>query len=965
MPELRVALELGQNIAVLMLLAFVVSHIYNHFPKPLKPADQLALGIIFGFIAYVGMLIPVKFAPGVIIDGRVVIIAIAGFFGGTTVGLTAGMLVLIYRFFIGGVGTAAGFSEILFAILIGILFHRVCRNRQGLKTHLVFMGLFVTLGSMVSVLALPADIIVPALKENSIPIIIFYPLGTILIGILFAMEGRRMEVQQKLLENEAKYRSMLENLNEGFYNVGIDGTILNHNIAFNQILGFDRDKDLKGLKSPDFWVDPKERKKYLDQLFKEGEIKGYIADVKKQDGTEIITNFNARLIKDSAGKPVRIEGTVLDITEQIKTQRELFEARTMLQVAMNQSTAGIAIANAPDGTLRYVNDAGIKIGGKSRHELVDDVGINEYVANWKIYDVDGKPMDPAQIPLVQAIKKGENSSRELIIHRKKGDERIVFVSAGPVRNKEGEIIAGVAIFLDITEKRQIENSLLESEEFLRTTYKAAENVAFVSTDLGGVNTKILDFSPGAEKIFGYRKTEIINKPISILHTPEILEQFESIQSSLEKGQKFGSQEIISVRKSGERFPALLTIYPRFDANGKVIGALGVLMDISAEKEMEQKLRHSEKMEAIGQLAGGVAHDFNNMLGVIKGYADILVHSLDDDEFIDYAKNINKAADRSATLTNQLLAFARRGQYQQTILDIHQIISETISMLQHTVDKNININQVLKANPSTIKGDSTQILNSLLNLAINASDAMPAGGQLTFATEIVQLDQKYCQKHFGELFPGDYLEILVSDNGIGMDKDIQNHIFEPFFTTKVKGKGTGMGLAAVYGIINNHHGNITVKSTPKKGTTFKIHFPLSSELVDEEKAMTPLKKIEGKTFKIMVVDDEKLFQQLARDLLKKMGYKIKICGCGKEAVEYYKKSHEKIDLVLLDMVMPGMNGKETFLALQKINPQVKVILASGFSVDKDAQAILDKGVMGFIQKPFTANELGDAIAEVLA
>lgn len=197
----------------------------------------------------------------------------------------------------------------------------------------------------------------------------------------------------------------------------------------------------------------------------------------------------------------------------------------------------------------------------------------------------------------------------------------------------------------------------------------------------------------------------------------------------------------------------------------------------------------------------------------------------------------------------------------------------------------------------------------------------------------------------------------------MSKDLQHHIFEPFFTTKPKGKGTGMGLAAVYGIVNNHHGNITVKSAEGKGTTFKIHLPLTLETSREEKEIIPVKRTKGQKLKVMVVDDEKLFQKLARDMLKKFGYQVKVCENGKAAVEYYKKSWKQVDLVLLDMVMPEMNGKETFLALQKINPLVKVILSSGFSMDEDAQEILNQGVLGFIQKPFDANELGKVIDEV--
>ena len=829
MSDMQIFFELGQNIAVLMMMTFVVSYIFNSFHKPLKLAEQLSLGLCFGFIAIIGMIMSVKVKSGIILDGRMIVIAISGFFGGGVVALIAGLLASVYRVLIGGVGMPAGVGEIVVAMIVGTIFNIYCKDKKKLKIHLFSLGLLTTACLLIISLIFIRKTTISLFSPFAFVGIFFYPLGTLAVGMLFALEGGRRESLGELSDSREKYSEMLENLHEGFFNMLVDGTFLDHNRTFNRILGIDEDEDLRGRKSSEFWVNPAGRARYIEKLLKDGKVSNYDVEVKKKDGSIAIAKINTRLIKDDKGVPVRIEGTTLDITDQRKT----------------------------------------------------------------------------------------------------------------------------------------EQSLAESEEYLKTAYRAADNVSFISTDLSGRNTIILDFSPGAEKIFGYKAEEVLNKHVSILHPPEFLEDFPSILDNVSKGENHTSTETILVRKSGEQFPAMFTIYPRRDLEGKVIGTLGVSMDLSAEKEMELKLRHSEKMESIGQLAGGVAHDFNNMLGVIKGYADILVRSLDDEEFVDCAKCINKAADRSAVLTNQLLAFARKGQYQQSVIDIHQIISETISMLEHSVDKKIELHQILKANPSTIKGDSSQILNSFLNLAINASDAMPDGGRLTFSTDVIELDSDYCQQHLGELLPGEYLEITVTDTGIGMTEEVRPHIFEPFYTTKPKGKGTGMGLAAVYGIIKNHNGDITVKSNSAKGSSFTIHLPISIDHEVGEQLQIQQITSKDKLTNVLVIDDEKLVCKLLGKMLKKLGYQRKICESGKEAVAYYRDSWKDVDVVLLDMVMPGMDGKETFIELKKINPAVKAILATGYSLDADSQKVLDEGVLGFIQKPFSLNSLDDAICEVLA
>ena len=408
-----------------------------------------------------------------------------------------------------------------------------------------------------------------------------------------------------------------------------------------------------------------------------------------------------------------------------------------------------------------------------------------------------------------------------------------------------------------------------------------------------------------------------------------------------------------------------------DGEGNLVGLLAIGQDVTERrrdaKEKEQlreHLRQAEKMQALGQLAGGIAHDFNNQLGGIIGNADLLREKVaDDPKLTRYADNILLTAFRSADLTKKMLAFARKGKYQVVTVDIHKIIFEVVSILQHSIDKRITIKQHLVANPATTKGDSTQIQNAILNIAINARDAMPNGGELSFTTGTRTLGQSECQDHSFAGEPGDYVYISIFDTGIGMDDETKSHVFEPFFTTKDVDRGTGMGLASAYGTIKNHGGLIKVESEPGHGTEMQIWLPLTQR--KEETALKPdeAKPQEGSAH-VLIVDDNEIVRNIASEILRKNGYKVTNCKDGKEAVEYYRKSWEFVDLVILDMVMPELGGRDTFVAMRQINPKVKAILSSGYTIDGEVKTILDEGILSFLQKPFRSAGLCKAVTEAL-
>ncbi len=381
------------------------------------------------------------------------------------------------------------------------------------------------------------------------------------------------------------------------------------------------------------------------------------------------------------------------------------------------------------------------------------------------------------------------------------------------------------------------------------------------------------------------------------------------------------------------------------------------------REIEQRSLQAQKMEAIGQLAGGIAHDFNNLLTAIQGNAELLqLHLADDQSKAHYAEQISRASKRAAELTRQLLAFARKGKLQVVNIDPHEVISEVANLLARSIDRRIEIRKKLHAAPPTINGDPTQLENALLNLALNARDAMPDGGTITFATRNIIIDEAFACDRPYEVIHGSYVELAVSDTGVGMSEDVQSHLFEPFYTTKDVGKGTGLGLASVYGCVKSHGGYIEVSSRPGDGTTFRVLLP-SVSASDSAQVSDQVLPVKGKGH-ILLVDDEELIRKYAVEALEYLGYRVSACSGGAEGIDLFRRHDREIDLVILDLVMPKMDGRETLKALRTINSDVRVLLSTGYSAHEIARDGAVEGVVGFLSKPYRIHDLAEIIARHL-
>ena len=388
--------------------------------------------------------------------------------------------------------------------------------------------------------------------------------------------------------------------------------------------------------------------------------------------------------------------------------------------------------------------------------------------------------------------------------------------------------------------------------------------------------------------------------------------------------------------------------------------LNFIRDITSQKKLEEQLQHAEKMEAVGTLAGGIAHDFNNLLMAIQGNVSLgLLEAQTDSSLHNNLKSIEEYVQKGSELTRQLLGFARKGKYDLKVLDLNKVVENQNELFGRT-KKEMTIHRKYADGLWPVEADQAQIEQVLLNLYVNAWQAMPGEGTLYVETENVLLDQEYVAPY--EVNPGRYVKISVTDTGTGMDEKTKERIFEPFFTTKEIGKGTGLGLASVYGIIQNHHGFITVYSELGHGTSFHIYLPASEKQIKKEVILAD--RAAGGKETLLIVDDEEMILEVTSGMLEALGYNVKTACGGEKALEIYDNSRNDIDLVVLDMIMPDLGGGAVYDRLKQMNPSVKVLLSSGYSLNGQASEILERGCNGFIQKPFNLAELSKKLRSIL-
>ncbi|HRX15149.1 MAG TPA: ABC transporter substrate binding protein [Spirochaetota bacterium] len=649
---------------------------------------------------------------------------------------------------------------------------------------------------------------------------------------------------------------------------------------------------------------------------------------------------------------------MINIYSRRKTEKSLIDAQNTL-AALFENIPGMAYRSKSENgfPFLFVSRGSTHITGYHAKELNDRTLLDLIVHD------DSETVNDVQKEIDKSIN--ERTPFELEYRIRKKDGSVISVWNHGIYNNNGKFIEG--LILDISDRVAANMAMQESEGWFQKILNShVDGIVIHEHD----TLRTLDVNDSALEMFGYEKAEFTKMYLSDIvsgNPPYTTESFlyrYKITDDL-RNQQF---ECEVCKKDGSLFWCEIFVKSIEINDNKYI--LSFIRDITERKksrmqlkEKEEQLRHAQKMDAIGQLAGGIAHDFNNMLGGILGAAELMLIDPQDSELVkEYARLIIDTTAHASDLTENLLAFSRKGKVLSTPVDCHKIIEDTIKILKRSIDRRIVLQKDLRAQKTMIIGDPGQIQNIVLNLGINARDAMPDGGRLSIATSNVTLDKQKCESSGFDMHEGDYLCITISDTGTGIEASVIDKIFEPFFTTKTIGAGTGLGLAAAYGSVTEHKGSISVSSKKGEGSVFTILLPLSDKnrvSCDEVVGEVPLGK-----GTVLLAEDESFVRNTAVHILEDLGYTVIIAENGKDAFHLYKIHREKIDLVLLDMIMPGYSGEECFYKIREIDPFMPIVVCSGFAHEQDISKMTEEGLNGFLLKPYRRFELAQMLYKVL-
>jgi PAS domain S-box-containing protein len=756
-------------------------------------------------------------------------------------------------------------------------------------------------------------------------------------------ESKRSE--KFLRESEERYRAIFENTGSASVLLDADTTILLANSNFEKLSGYTK-SELEGKMSWTTFVHAHdlERMRQFHELRRNlpgSAPEAYEFRFKTRSG-ELREVFLTVVLIPGTDASV---ATCLDITDRKMAEQALRESEGLYRTIF-ENTATANIITAQDTTILLANSNFEKVTGYSRHEL-------EGSMSWTAFVV---PEDLDKMREYHYKRRLEPEAPphayEFRAKMRSGEIKDFFMSVALIPGTQNSI----ASLIDISERKKVEEALRQNEERFRDMAQFLPESVF-EVDLQGRFTYVNQVS--LER-FGYSHDDLERDLnfMDIIAPPDQERAIANVGRIL-NGERIGLNEYLVIRKDGTTFPALAHTV-QIIRDGRSEGLRGFLVDITEKKQIEEQLLRAQKMEAIGTLAGGIAHDFNNLLMGILGNISLMLMQVDESHaFYERLRFIEQYVKRGSDLTKQLLGFARGGKYEVKPTDLKEFVRQSTEMFGRT-KKEIRIKYKAPESLWPVEVDRGQMEQVLLNLFLNAWQAMPGGGDLYLALANDILDEETAFS-LG-LKPGRFVKLMVTDTGMGMDDATKARIFEPFFSTKGRARGTGLGLASAYGIIKHHGGCITVESEVDIGTTFSIYLPATDKEVHRE-AELPDTLLAGHET-VLLIDDEEMIIEVGQNMLTGLGYTVLTARSGQEGLRIYDRNKGQIDIVILDMIMPDFGGKETFEALLRQDPGVKVLLSSGYSIDGQAKKILVAGCKGFIQKPFGIVDLSVRLREIL-
>jgi PAS domain S-box-containing protein len=747
---------------------------------------------------------------------------------------------------------------------------------------------------------------------------------------------------------ELKRENILSTALDGFCEIDAKGRFVDVNEVYCRMSGYSRD-ELLAMHAMEV-----ESKTSLEEMLRRMEhTQRAGADRletlnRHKDGHLFPVEISTRYVPGGGG---RYFSFVRDITERTRAEETLRLRTQELKEAQRLARIGSSLRDLETDVIVWSDELYRIFGMDSK---LPPPGYEEF---WQFFAAESRTR--LQAAAADFRREGRAFDLELEIVRRDGATRWITYRAEAERNASGKAVRFRTIIQDITERWLAERALRESEEkYRRIVDTMTEGVWMIDSD-----NCVSFVNPQAASMLGYRAEEIQGRSVFDFMDEE---NTAAVRIRLENRRRGIAEQfdLSLVAKNGRNIRVLLNTCPLRDANGSYAGSLGIATDITERTMLEEQLRQARKLESIGRLAGGVAHDFNNLLTVINGYSELLLKKLETgDPMHTPLAQINEAGQQAAALTQQLLAFSRKQITRPKALDLNQAIREIAGILHRLIGEDIDFNTRLSPQLELVWADPAQISQVLMNLVVNARDAMPGGGHLLIETRNVDLDEDYSREH-PEVEPGPYVQLTVSDSGTGMDMETQEHLFEPFFTTKKPGEGTGLGLATVYGVVKQAGGSIWVYTVLGKGTTFKIYLPRLKEGAAAEALAKPAVEALQGTETILLVEDQLQLRRLARTVLQSYGYQVLEAANGAEAMACSERCPGPIHLMLTDVIMPGMSGRELADHLKPARPGMKVLFMSGYTEGAIVHhGILDADV-AYLQKPVSADNLAAKVREVL-
>ncbi len=934
------------GISIINSAALLITLVFIYVTLPIREnmkscLREILTGILIGIIGIAIILTPWHLSKTITFDTISILLSTTGFFLGLISTTIAVLITGFFHLFRGREGFLKDILIIVSSSGLGILWRYIFthkpenRNKTPKWFEFYIFGIIVHAIMLFWTFMLPPRLEIDISKRLILPIIIIYPIVTLLLGILLADQQRKKQIQNELNRNERFLAGILNSIQDGISILNPDLTIRYTNSVMKQ--WYMPHLPLEGKQCYAVYQNSDKPCNSCPTLraMKTGKVESNIVPGPPNSPADWIELYSYPMKDPATNKITGVIEFVRDITKQKNALDALRESEERFKGLAETTSTAIFVYNGK--RFLYVNTATTAITGYSEDELLHSVDF------WQIIHPQYRDfMYEKFVDRGRGMPTPERYEFKIICKDK--TVKWIDFTAGEIEWFGERAFIGSAI--DITMRKQAEE---ERERLMTAIEQAGETV--VITDTEGI---IQYVNPAFERISGYSSKEAIGQNPRILQSGKHSKQFyRELWQTITSGKTWKGR-FINKKKDGSIYIEEATISPVHDITGKIINYIAVKRDITEQLKLEEQFLQAQKMQSVGRLAGGIAHDFNNMLTVIMGHIEILMASDISPSIKKELQEIKKAAEHSSDITKKLLAFARKQTIDLKVLNINETIERMLKMLTRLIGENIDFSWKPAKNLWSVKMDPTQINQILTNLCVNAKDAISGNGKITIETENITFDETYCSTHEG-FSPGDYVMIAVSDNGCGMDRETIKKIFEPFFTTKEIGKGTGLGLATVYGIVKQNRGFINVYSEEGKGTTFKIYIPhyTGKQRKTKPKISSLPYSSNGET--ILIVEDEISILNFVKTILENHGHSVLTASNPTEALKKQKNYQGTINLLITDVVMPEMNGKELSETLKKIHPNIKTLYMSGYTANTIAHhGVLEENV-NFIQKPFTIKD----------